>query len=69
MNELDLGELRLLRTSLMTTIEDLYYEFHDGVAVGSPSEAVLEAELTGARILYVKLDRMIAKLGGQAQHS
>ena len=69
MNELDLGELSLLRASLLTTIEDLYHEFHDAVAVGSSAEEELEEELTDARVLYAKLDRMIAKLGGQAQHS
>ena len=61
MNELDLGELSLLRASLLTTIEDLYHEFHDAVAAGL-SEEELEEELTDARVLYAKLDRMIGAL-------
>ena len=62
MNELDPGELSLLRASLLTTIEDLYHEFHDAVAVGSSAEEELEEELTDARVLYAKLDRMIGAL-------
>ena len=62
MNELDPGELSLLRASLLTTIEDLYHEFHDAVATGSSAEEELEEELTHARVLYAKLDRMIGAL-------
>jgi len=62
MNELDPGELSLLRASLLTTIEDLYHEFHDAVATGSSAEEELEEELTDARVLYAKLDRMIGAL-------
>jgi len=62
MNELDPGELSLLRASLLTSIEDLYHEFHDAVATGSSAEEELEEELTDARVLYAKLDRMIGAL-------